>query len=69
MIKLYRIIKGWMIFLFRPKSQMAIARLDACLKCPHRRGRFCGICWCELDAKAEIEEEHCPDPDGSRWPI
>jgi hypothetical protein len=60
MFTVARIIKGWYRFLFRPKSKMALTRLEICLPCPFRRGRFCGQCWCELDAKAEVEEEECP---------
>lgn len=54
-----RIILGWFRFLFRPKSEMALKRLNICLPCKYRKGRFCSLCWCELDAKAEVEEEEC----------
>lgn len=58
--RIKNILVGWFRFLFRPKSEMAKARLQICLPCPYRKGRFCGECWCELDAKAEIQEEECP---------
>lgn len=46
--------------MFRPASPMAKERLKICETCDERRGRFCGFCFCELDAKAEIEDEECP---------
>ena len=46
--------------MFRPASAMAKKRLAICEDCKFRRGYFCGECWCELDAKAEIEDEECP---------
>lgn len=64
----FGIIKGWYRFLFRKKSAMARARLAICLPCEFRRGRFCSVCWCELDAKAELnkdEDEGCPK---NKWP-
>lgn len=54
------IIVGWFRFMFRPASEMAKKRLAICEDCKFRRGYFCGECWCELDAKAEIEDEECP---------
>lgn len=58
--KLRNIILGWFRFMFRPASPMAKERLKICETCDERRGRFCGFCFCELDAKAEIEDEECP---------
>lgn len=60
MNKLIGIIVGWFRFMFRPASEMAKRRLMICEDCKYRRGAFCGECWCELDAKAEIKEEECP---------
>jgi hypothetical protein len=57
---IFRIIKGWYRFLFKPQSEMAKKRLAICKVCDLRQGKFCGVCWCELDAKAELEEEKCP---------
>jgi len=40
--------------------------------CELRKGRFCGVCWCELDALAELDPEElgvCKHPDGSQWTI
>lgn len=53
--------------MFRPASKMAKARLKVCDTCDLRRGYFCGECWCELDAKAEIKDEGCPHPKGDKW--
>lgn len=60
MNKLRNIILGWFRFMFRPASPMAKERLKICSTCTFRRGYFCGECWCELDAKAEIKDEECP---------
>jgi hypothetical protein len=71
MNKIRNIIVGWWRFLFAKRSQMAKDRVSVCKKCPVRKGIFCGICWCEIHAKAEVEEEFCPvgkwpnDPKGS----
>lgn len=46
--------------MFLPASPMAKARLKICRNCEFRKGRFCGECYCELDAKAEVEWEECP---------
>lgn len=54
------IIKGWLRFLFSKRSRMANRRLKICGECPFKRGIFCGECWCELHAKASLEEEECP---------
>lgn len=61
------IIKGWYIFLFKKRSQMASDRLKVCKSCDLRKGYFCGECWCELHAKSEIEDEKCPHPNGNKW--
>jgi hypothetical protein len=66
MIKLWHIIKGWAIFIFAKRSDMASARLTICFQCPFRSGIFCGKCGCELHAKAEVKEEECPE---NKWPI
>lgn len=60
MRKLFNICKGWFLFLFAKRSQMAKDRLEICFSCHFRKGIFCGGCGCELHAKAEIEEEDCP---------
>lgn len=39
---------------------MGLERLLICKGCKFRRGRFCGECFCELDAKVEVEDEYCP---------
>lgn len=58
--KLRNIFLGWFRFMFKPTSKMAKERLKICEPCKFRKGAFCGECWCELDAKAEIKEEECP---------
>jgi len=59
------IIKGWLRFLFSKRTQMASDRIKICLDCPFRKGYFCGVCFCELHAKASVEEEECPK---DKWP-
>ena len=66
-MNLFNIIKGWYRFLFKKRSEMAIDRLKVCKSCDLRKGRFCSVCWCELDAKAEVREEDCEHPNGSKW--
>lgn len=46
--------------MFKPQSPMAKARLLICRKCKFRRGPVCGVCFCQLEAKAEVEWEECP---------
>jgi hypothetical protein len=70
MKRLISIYKGWYRFLFRKKSPRAKSRLSVCKDCELRKGRFCGVCWCELDALSELDEEElgiCHYPDGSKW--
>ena len=68
MKKLLAIIKGWYRFLFRKKSQMAKIRLSICNDCKFRKGRFCGVCWCELDALAELSEDEGGECKKGYWP-
>lgn len=65
--RIVNIIKGWFLYLFYPKSMMAKKRLLLCHACKLRKGYFCGVCGCVLVAKAELEEEHCPHPEGDLW--
>lgn len=65
MRKLYNIAKGWFIFLFYKRSEMAQDRLDICKTCSLRKWYFCGECGCELHAKASLKEELCPK---DKWP-
>lgn len=51
--------------MFRPASPMAKERLKICDTCPAKEGNICGICFCFLEAKAEIVEEDCPL---DKWP-
>lgn len=60
MRKLKNIITGWYRFLFKKRSIMANQRLNICLTCKYRKGIFCSECGCELHAKAEAPDEHCP---------
>lgn len=60
MRKIFNIIIGWYRFLFKKRSVMADQRLKICQRCIYRKGFMCGECFCELHAKAEIEEEYCP---------
>lgn len=65
-----KIILGWYRFIFKERSEMAKERLKACKPCKLRAGKFCGVCWCELDAMAELTEDEggkCKHPEGSRW--
>lgn len=65
MKKLTLIILGWYTFLFGKRTVMSRARLDICMQCKNRKGYFCGICFCELHAKASIAQESCPI---KKWP-
>lgn len=58
--KLKSICQGWYRFLFGKRSEMAQNRLSICMQCRERKGYFCGVCWCELHAKAEVKDEACP---------
>lgn len=58
--KLKGIFVGWFRFMFKPQSPMAKARLLICRKCKFRRGPVCSVCFCQLEAKAEVEWEECP---------
>lgn len=66
------IIKGWWRYLFRERSERSKDRLLMCKMCELRKGRFCGVCWCELDALSELDPEElgvCKHPNGSKWSI
>lgn len=68
--KIKSIITGWYRFLFRKKSAMAAERIEICKTCDKRRGYFCGVCWCELDALAELFPEEggvCKHPKANKW--
>lgn len=58
--KLRSIALGWYRFLFGKRSEMANTRILICLECRERKGYFCGVCWCELHAKTEVQDEECP---------
>lgn len=60
MKKLFNILKGWFIFMFYKRSEMAKARLVICFQCPLRKGIICGDCGCFLKAKTELDDEVCP---------
>lgn len=55
-----RIIKGYYRWWFKKRSALASGRLIICSVCTYRAGFLCGKCFCELHAKASLEEEHCP---------
>lgn len=68
--KIISICKGWYRLLFKKRSQLSKDRLAICWTCELRKGRFCGVCFCELDALSELTEEEggeCHAPNGSRW--
>lgn len=60
MSHIWQIIQGWWKFLFFKRSELAKERLKICFQCPFRKIVFCGVCGCELHAKAELEDEECP---------
>lgn len=60
MKKIWHIIQGWWLYLFRRTSPMARKRMDVCVDCDARIGRECGKCGCFIPAKAEIIDEECP---------
>lgn len=64
-MKVFNIIKGWFIFLFGKRTKQASDRILICLDCKFRKGYFCGVCGCEIHAKASLKDEHCPK---YRWP-
>ncbi len=66
------IILGWYRFLFKKKSPRAIDRLSMCSICELKKGRVCGVCGCNLDAMAELDQNElgvCKYPEGSKWDI
>lgn len=68
--QLISICKGWYRLLFGKRSELSRDRLSVCSICELRKGRFCGVCWCELDALSELTQDEggiCKDPKGSRW--
>jgi hypothetical protein len=68
--KLRSICLGWWRFLFNKRTKMSQDRIDICMDCELRKGRFCGVCYCELDALATLDQSEggiCKHPDGSRW--
>ena len=67
MKKLTSIVIGWYYYLTNRNNKLALERLDSCKFCRYRKGLTCGICGCVLQAKARLESEECPHPDGSRW--
>lgn len=60
MRKLYNVLKGWFIFIFYKRSELANQRLKICFRCPYRFAVVCEICGCELHAKASLDDEECP---------
>lgn len=58
--KLRSICIGWWRFLFAKRSEMAKKRVFLCKGCQFKKGYFCSVCWCEIHAKAEVEDEKCP---------
>ena len=62
--KLRSICIGWYRYLFAKRSEKAQLRIDICGVCQFKKGRFCGVCFCELHAKAESDDD-CPK---GYWP-
>jgi len=69
-----RALASW-AFMPKISKRRYVARLDACLACPHRKPGepvgYCGKCGCgrnplsELSTKAKMPAATCPD---NRWP-
>lgn len=67
--KIGNIIKGWYRKLTCKKYDFAENRLKICRRCSHKEEfagmEFCSLCFCELQAKSNVEDEICLD---GRWP-
>lgn len=67
--KIKNIIVGWYRKLTGRKSNFAENRIKICKRCSHREEfagmEFCSLCFCEIYAKSEVEDEICLD---GRWP-
>ncbi len=66
-MKIFRITLAWWYMLTNWNNELARKRLAICTKCELRKGFFCGVCGCVLNAKARLEDESCPHPDGDKW--
>jgi hypothetical protein len=60
MFILSRIAIGWYKKIFKPMSPMGKYRYGYCLDCEEKKGPVCGVCYCVLKAKVEVEDEQCP---------
>lgn len=65
-MKLRHIIKGWYYRMKGVNVALMAERLEKCKKCEEKTAltknvSVCSICWCELKAKASLEEERCPN--------
>jgi hypothetical protein len=64
--QLRTILDGWRnVVLKDPEiEQLAQARGEICMQCPHRKLIVCGKCGCPLKAKLRAPDSTCPD---NRW--
>lgn len=62
-----RIILGWWYYATNKNNELARRRLSICVDCNYRKTFTCGFCGCNLQAKARLPEEDCPDPNGDKW--
>lgn len=64
MINMINIIQGWFYRLTHKNTELVKKRLKICNTCEHKvqltkNVSFCNMCWCELKAKASVEDEKC----------
>ncbi len=67
-MKIFRILLAWWLA-FTSNSEISKNRLQICAHCDKRKGLVCGVCFCPLIAKSQLEDEECPHPDGDKWKI
>ena len=64
--QLKNILAGWRNVVIKDPQieELAEARGEICLRCPHRKLIVCGKCGCPLKAKLRAPDSTCPD---NRW--
>lgn len=55
------IVIGWWRRIFKKNNELANKRLAICKNCPNNLHGWCGLCGCNLKAKARVEDEICHD--------
>jgi hypothetical protein len=57
--ELMNILKGYTNLITKQNQVLAKERMKVCISCKDRKGLFCGICGCLLEAKTTVEDEKC----------